>query len=141
MGSRRPRAPGDPGGRNRARDAARPRRLRRRRARQGDFGRHVGNAGEPEPYRPGSHCAASRLDGLTTYFFRFEGGDHRHMTTHAQFYLTRAQVARELADGSQLDNVKESHLRAAEAWDGFAQCAMKADLMRAEEVKRKSAEA
>jgi len=63
------------------------------------------------------------------------------MTTHAQFYLTRAQVARELADGSQLDNVKESHLRAAEAWDGFAQRAMKADLMRAEEVKRKSTEA
>ena len=63
------------------------------------------------------------------------------MTTHAQFYLTRAAVARELADGSQLDNVKESHLRAAEAWDGFAQRAMKADLMRAEEVKRKSAEA
>ena len=63
------------------------------------------------------------------------------MTTHAQFYLTRAQVARDLADGSQLDNVKESHLRAAEAWDGFAQRAMKADQMRAEEVKRKSAEA
>ena len=63
------------------------------------------------------------------------------MTTHAQFYLTRAAVARELADGSQLDNVKESHLRAAEAWDGFAARAMKADLMRAEEMKRKSAEA
>jgi hypothetical protein len=63
------------------------------------------------------------------------------MTTHAQFYLTRAAVARELADGSQLDNVKESHLRAAEAWDGFAARAMKADLMRAEEIKRKSAEA
>ena len=63
------------------------------------------------------------------------------MTTHAQFYLTRAAVARELADGSQLDNVKESHLRAAEAWDGFAARAMKADTMRAEEVKRKSAEA
>ena len=63
------------------------------------------------------------------------------MTTHAQFYLTRAAVARELADGSQLDNVRESHLRAAEAWDGFAQRAMKADQMRAEEVKRKSAEA
>ena len=38
------------------------------------------------------------------------------MTTHAQFYLTRAAVARELAEGSQLDNVRESHLRAAEAW-------------------------
>jgi hypothetical protein len=63
------------------------------------------------------------------------------MTTHAQFYLTRAAVARELADGSQLDNVKESHLRAAEAWDGFAQRAMKADQMRAEEVKRKASEA
>ena len=62
------------------------------------------------------------------------------MTTHAQFYLTRAAVARELADGSQLDNVKESHLRAAEAWDGFAARAMKADLMRAEELKRKTAE-
>jgi hypothetical protein len=62
------------------------------------------------------------------------------MTTHAQFYLTRAAVARELADGSQLDNVKESHLRAAEAWDGFAARAMKADTMRAEEVKRKSGE-
>jgi len=63
------------------------------------------------------------------------------MTTHAQFYLTRAAVARELAQGSQLDNVRESHLRAAEAWDGFAARAMKADLMRAEELKRKSAEA
>ncbi len=62
------------------------------------------------------------------------------MTTHAQFYLTRAAVARELADGCKLDNVKESHLRAAEAWDGFAARAMKADSMRAEEVKRKSAE-
>ena len=61
------------------------------------------------------------------------------MTTHAQFYLTRAAVARELADGSQLDNVKESHLRAAETWDGFAARAIKADLMRAEELKRKSA--
>ena len=61
------------------------------------------------------------------------------MTTHAQFYLTRAALARELADGSQLDNVKESHLRAAEAWDGFAARAIKADLMRAEELKRKSA--
>ena len=63
------------------------------------------------------------------------------MTTHAQFYLTRAAVARELADGSKLDNVKESHLRAAEAWDGSAARAMKADLMRAEEIKRKSVEA
>lgn len=63
------------------------------------------------------------------------------MTTHAQFYLTRAAVARELADGCKLDNVRESHLRAAEAWDGFAARAMKADLMRAEEVKRKSVEA
>lgn len=63
------------------------------------------------------------------------------MTTHAQFYLTRAAVARELAQGSKLDNVKESHLRAAETWDQFAARAMKADLMRAEELKRKSAEA
>lgn len=62
------------------------------------------------------------------------------MTTHAQFYLTRAAVARELAQGSQLDNVRESHLRAAETWDGFAARAMKADLMRAEELKRKAAE-
>ena len=63
------------------------------------------------------------------------------MTTHAQFYLTRAAVARELAQGSQLDNVRESHLRAAEAWDGFAARAMKADLMRAEGLKRKASEA
>lgn len=63
------------------------------------------------------------------------------MTTHAQFYLTRAAVARELAQGSQLDNVRESHLRAAETWDGFAARAMKADLMRAEELKRKAGEA
>ena len=63
------------------------------------------------------------------------------MTTHAQFYLTRAAVARELAEGSQLENVRESHLRAAEAWDGFAARATKADLMRAEELKRKSCEA
>lgn len=63
------------------------------------------------------------------------------MTTHAQFYLTRAAVARELAQGSQLDNVRESHLRAAETWDGFAARAMKADLMRAEEARRKSSEA
>jgi hypothetical protein len=63
------------------------------------------------------------------------------MTTHAQFYLTRAAVARELAQASQLDNVRECHLRAAETWDLFAARAMKADQMRAEEVQRKSAEA
>ena len=63
------------------------------------------------------------------------------MTTHAQFYLTRAAVARELAQASKLDNVRECHLRAAETWDLFAARAMKADQMRAEEVQRKSAEA
>ena len=67
-------------------------------------------------------------------------GETSLMTTHAQFYLTRAAVARELAQGSQLDNVRESHLRAAEAWDGFAARAMKADSMRAQELKRKAAD-
>ena len=41
-------------------------------------------------------------------------------------------------DGSNLDNVRDGHLRAAAAWDALAARSLKADRMRAEEELRKS---
>ena len=56
----------------------------------------------------------------------------------SEFLLGRAAEERQLAEGANLANVREGHLRAAEAWDRLAARAVKADRMRAEEVKRKA---
>ena len=56
----------------------------------------------------------------------------------SEFLLGRAAEERQLAAGANLANVREGHLRAAEAWDRLAARAVKADRMRAEELKRKA---
>ena len=60
------------------------------------------------------------------------------MSTQSTFYQTRAAEERDKATGSNLDNVRDGHLRAAAAWDALASRSLKADRMRAEEELRKS---
>ena len=60
------------------------------------------------------------------------------MSTQSTFYQARASEEREKATGSNLDNVRDGHLRAAAAWDALAARSLKADRMRAEEELRKS---
>jgi hypothetical protein len=60
------------------------------------------------------------------------------VSTQSTFYLARATEERDKAAGSNLDNVREGHLRAAAAWDALASRSLKADRMRAEEELRKS---
>ena len=60
------------------------------------------------------------------------------MSTQSTFYQARAAEERDKASGSNLDNVRDGHLRAAAAWDALAARSLKADRMRAEEELRKS---
>ena len=60
------------------------------------------------------------------------------MSIQSNFYQTRAAEERDKAVGSNLDNVRQGHLRAAAAWDALAARSLKADHMRAEEERRKS---
>ena len=60
------------------------------------------------------------------------------MSIQSNFYQARATEERGKADGSNLANVRDGHLRAAAAWDALAARSMKADRMRAEEELRKS---
>ena len=61
-----------------------------------------------------------------------------HLSTQSTFYQARAAEERDKATGSNLDNVRDGHLRAAAAWDALAARSLKADRMRAEEELRKS---
>ena len=54
------------------------------------------------------------------------------------FYRTQADAARARSDDATLQNVKENHLRAAEAWDVLAARSDKSDRLRAEEALRKA---
>jgi hypothetical protein len=60
------------------------------------------------------------------------------VSTQSTFYLARAAEERDKAEGSNLANVRDGHLRAAAAWDALAARSLKADRMRAEEELRKS---
>jgi len=60
------------------------------------------------------------------------------VSTQSTFYQARAAEERDKASGSNLDNVRDGHLRAAAAWDALASRSLKADRMRAEEELRKS---
>jgi hypothetical protein len=60
------------------------------------------------------------------------------VSTQSTFYLARAAEERDKAEGSNLANVRDGHLRAAAAWDALAGRSLKADRMRAEEELRKS---
>jgi hypothetical protein len=60
------------------------------------------------------------------------------MSTQSEFLLARAANERALAEGAKLANVRDGHLRAAEAWDRLAARSVKSDQLRAEELKRKA---
>jgi hypothetical protein len=62
------------------------------------------------------------------------------MSTHEEFYRTRAAEARAEAGAARLDNVRDRNLRAAAAWDVMADRAARTDRLRAEhEAKRQAA--
>jgi hypothetical protein len=54
------------------------------------------------------------------------------------FYRAQADAARARSDEATLQNVKDNHLRAAEAWDILAARSDKSDRLRAEEALRKA---
>lgn len=63
------------------------------------------------------------------------------MATTREFYLARAAEARAEAEASNLENVRERHLRSATAWEEMANRVARTDRMRAETETRKAAEA
>lgn len=63
------------------------------------------------------------------------------MATTREFYLARAAEARAEAEASNLENVRERHLRSATAWEEMANRVARTDRMRAETEIRKAAEA
>ena len=61
------------------------------------------------------------------------------MSQQSEFYLARAAEQRALSATSALTNVRDGHIRAAEAWDALASRALKADRLRLAEEDRKAA--
>ena len=59
-------------------------------------------------------------------------------SNQTEFYRARAAEARARSDEAVLHNVKENHLRAAEAWDVLANRSDKSDRLRAADALRKS---
>jgi hypothetical protein len=55
-----------------------------------------------------------------------------------KFYQTQADEARARSGAASLQNVKDSQLRAAEAWDALAARSRKSDLLRITEATRKA---
>jgi hypothetical protein len=54
------------------------------------------------------------------------------------FYQSQADDARAKSDSATLQNVKDSQLRAAEAWDALAARSRKSDRLRIDEAQRKA---
>lgn len=54
------------------------------------------------------------------------------------FYRAQADAARARSDEASLQNVKDNHLRAAEAWDVLAARSDKSDRLREQEALRKA---
>jgi len=54
------------------------------------------------------------------------------------FYQSQADDARAKSDAASLQNVKDSQLRAAEAWEALAARSRKSDRLRVDEALRKA---
>ena len=68
------------------------------------------------------------------------GGQENKVSSHqTNFYQSQADEARARSDAASLQNVKDSQLRAAEAWEALAARSRKADLTRVTEATRKAA--
>jgi hypothetical protein len=60
------------------------------------------------------------------------------MSQQSDFLLARARDERAKAEASSLANVRDSHMRAADAWDALAARSVRSDLLRVEEEARKA---
>ena len=61
------------------------------------------------------------------------------MSSHqTDFYQSQADDARAKSDAASLQNVKDSQLRAAEAWEALAARSRKSDRLRVDEALRKA---
>ena len=61
------------------------------------------------------------------------------MSSHqTDFYQAQADEARARSDAASLQNVKDSQLRAAEAWDALAARSRKSERLRVDEARRKA---
>ena len=61
------------------------------------------------------------------------------MSSHqTDFYQAQADEARARSDAASLQNVKDSQLRAAEAWEVLAARSRKSDRLRVDEALRKA---
>ena len=61
------------------------------------------------------------------------------MTSHLEFYRTRASEAQADADSATLDNVRDRCLRSAAAWESMAARAERGETMRAKLEAEKAA--
>jgi hypothetical protein len=59
-------------------------------------------------------------------------------SSQTSFYQSQADEARARSDGATLQNVRDSQLRAAEAWDALAARSRKSDLLKVAESLRKA---
>jgi len=59
-------------------------------------------------------------------------------SSQTSFYQSQADEARARSDGAKLQNVRDSQLRAAEAWDALAARSRKSDLLKVAESLRKA---
>lgn len=61
------------------------------------------------------------------------------MSTHLDFCVERAAIARDEANAARLDNVRDRCLRAAAAWEAMAERAERTERMRADTEAKKMA--
>ena len=61
------------------------------------------------------------------------------MSQQSAFYLARAAEERKNSQATTLANVRDNHLRAAQAWDALAARSVKSDRLREAEELRKAA--
>ena len=60
------------------------------------------------------------------------------MSNQTDFLLDRVTQEEDLAKAASLDNVRDNHLRAAQAWRRLAERSVRGDVLRAEENQRKA---
>ena len=62
-------------------------------------------------------------------------------STNLQFFLARAEQARDEAEAATLDHVRERCRRSEAAWNALADQAQRSEHLRAEEAERKATQA
>lgn len=60
------------------------------------------------------------------------------MSNQTDFLLERVAEEEKLAKAASLDNVRDNHLRAAEAWRRLAERSVRGDVLKAQDAERKA---